>query len=411
MQQWNKNDLDSGTVVLLRSADRIRSYSLPQTFQAKMLQNIGLTYRHYMPRITFLVNDKKVGMIDPLFLNPNCIGYDVGNGYLAEGMADMVIRVKNKLADQPNVEGDIRLRFSFRHPKFQRDKENSLINSRWLPVKQNNGYFIVCRSGRQIDVVKEANYASENDNTTLQNFDAQWSIELDFDPILDELFGISTNKQQVEIDSYLWEIFKENGIPSIISAFRRKDEGLREIERDKKNQKDEGPSDSEVIMKDADRFEKTTVSEEKQLEADQKLNTEAETIAKEQDKDVEEVLQELTDDASKHKFKVELTDYPGAPFYSVELWGPQFRLKINRAHRFYKDLYSQQDERGTTALELLLFVLGKSEIEAPTDDMQMFYNQERMEWSRRLDLRLRLLDKNNPLIDKEASKEEKLLTQ
>jgi hypothetical protein len=163
-------------------------------------------------------------------------------------------------------------------------------------------------------------------------------------------------------------------------------------------------------MKDADRFEKTSVPEEKQHQADEKLNKDAEEIAQEDKKNVEDVKQELTEDASKHKFKVDFTEYPGAPFYSAELWGPQFRVKINTAHRFYKDIYSQQDARGRTAIELLLFVLGKSEIES-TEDMQIFYNQARMEWSNRLDLRLKLLDKNNPLMDKEASIEERSLTQ
>ena len=65
------------------------------------------------------------------------------------------------------------------------------------------------------------------------------------------------------------------------------------------------------------------------------------------------------------------------------------------AHRFYEDIYSQQDDRGKTAIELLLFVLGKGEIES-NGDKQLFYGNERYEWSRKLELRLKILDKKKP---------------
>ena len=405
-ERWGKTDLESGTVVLLLNPDRIRSFSLPSKFQLKMIENIGLTYRHFMPRVSFFVNHEKVEMIDPLFLNPSCRGYNTGNDLLAEGMDDLMIKVKNKFVDGPTIEGQIRLRFALMHPKFQRDNDGQLIPERFHTMKLNNGYFIVCRSGRQIDVVKETGYQSESDNVTIVNYDANWAIEINFDPILDELFGITTNKQQVEIDSYLWDILKDNGVPGIVAAFRKKLAKLRLDEKDVEPAVDAPPRASEQIMNSAAKFDTRELPPERKEKAKKKLEEEAAKAAKQENKSIEETTKALEVEASSNAFKVEFRDFPGAPFYDVEQMGPQTKILINRAHRFYSDIYVRQDARGITAIELLLFALGKSEVNA-SGDTAIFYSTERYEWSRKLDLHLKLLDKVDPLIDKESFDEEK----
>lgn len=404
---WKKNDLEQGTVVWLKNPDRIRRFSLPQVFQAKMLQNIGLTYRHYMPNIGFFVNEKKVDMIDPLFLNPNCIGYDVGNGHIAEGLDEMLIRVKNTLVNGKTIEGDVKLRMSITHPKFQRDKDNQLIKSRFNTMKDNNSYFIVCRAGRQIDLVRETFYQSDDDNVTIVNYDANWAIELDFDPVLDEMFGITTNKQQVELDAYLWDLFKEHNLPGIVKALRKKGDTLRTKDEVKKESQKDEKRDSEQIMTDAEKYDKQDIPKEKQEQAEEKLRTDAQEKAQTENEEVESVVQNFELEAENKKFKVEYTEFPGAPFYDIELWGQQTRIKINTAHRFYLDIYSQQDQRGKTALELLLFVLGKCEIES-TGDKLLFYGNERYDWSRKLELRLKMLDSKDPILDKQSFAEENI---
>lgn len=406
LQTWKTDDLEQGTVIFLKNPDRIRSFALPPAFQSKMLQNIGLTYRHFMPGITFCVNDKKVDMIDPLFLNPTCVGYDVGNGRIAESVEDWVIPVSRTLDDGTNAEGEIRLRFSITHPKFQRDKDLQLIKNRWHTMKDNNAYFIVCRAGRQIDLVRETGYQSEDDNTVMVTYDANWAIELDFDPSLDALFGITTNKQQVELDSYLWELFKEKKLPATVTGFRKKIDKLRNKEKAASDSKKGEKRESEQIMSEAEKFDKQSIPSEKQIEADEKLRKDAEEIAQSESRDVETVVASMTQESESKRYKVEFTDLPGAPFYDVELWGQQVRIKINVAHRFYVDIYDQQDGRGKTALELMLFVLGGCEVESSGDRL-LFYGNERYDWSKNLDLRLKILDKKDPINDKQASSEEK----
>lgn len=403
---WKKDDPEQGTVVLLKNPDRIRRFAMPQAFQAKMMQNIGLTYRHFIPDVSFYVNDKSVDMIDPLFLNPNCIGYKSDNGLSAEGRDEMILSVKNKLLDGEVREGNIKVKFSFMHPKFQRDKSNREIPNRMNTMIENNGYFIVCRAGRQIDIVRETGYQSEDDNVTIVNYDRNWAIELDFDPILDELFGITTNKQQVEIDSYLWDIFKENNIPATVKKFRADIQALINEGRIKVENEEEANRDSEVIMMDADKFDRLRIPDEKLEQASENLRNDAIEIAKEKNEDIESVIEKLESEAEKKKYKIEFTELPGAPFYDIDQWGPQTKVKINASHRFFSDIYSLQDTRAKTGLELLLFIIGKCELES-VGDRNLFYGNERYEWSRQLELRLKMLDKKDPVIDSQSFNEEK----
>lgn len=401
---WKENDLEQGTIVLLIAPDRIRNYAMPQTFQQKMLLNVGLTYRHFMKKVSFYINDTKASMIDPLFLNPNCIGYEAGNGYKAEGFDDLVISAKNKFSEDPDATGNIRFRFSYMHPRFQRDKENSEIKNRMKTMIENNAYFIVCRAGRQIDIVRDTNYQS-SDDIVVGNNDKNWAIELDFDASLDELFGITTNKQQVEIDESLWEIFKQNGIPAMIKQFRKRypadlSAWEREQEKAEAEKKEQQARESETIMNAAAKVDKKSeLPDDKKQAADDKVNEKAKEVAENKGVPVEEAKKDLVDEAEQNKYKVEFANHPGAPFYEPLQWGPQLQLKINTAHRFYTDIYSQQDPRGRTAIELMLFVLCQCEVNA-TGDAELFYGNERYDWSRQLDLRLKILDKNNPLQEK-----------
>ena len=92
----------------------------------------------------------------------------------------------------------VRLRFSYMPPEFQRNKDGSENKERLGVMKDNNAYLIVTRAGRQIDLVMRSHYPKDDLNKkNLNIFDRNWAVELDFDPELDEEFGITVNKQQV----------------------------------------------------------------------------------------------------------------------------------------------------------------------------------------------------------------------
>jgi hypothetical protein len=270
-----------------------------------------------------------------------------------------------------------------------------------------NAYFIVTRAGRQIDSVMRPHYNKDAYNTTLQNYDRNWAIELDFDPILDEDFGITVNKQQVEISERMWQMLMNQSIPAIV-------EGLRKRFKKDKTDVESSPGEeekktSEEIMTEADKFRPTPlpVSPERQEQARGKVIVDAEETAKKTKRPKEEVVKEIIEAISSKRYEVRLEGLEGAPFYRVEQYGPQQRLFINKRHRFYTDLYAAPDStaRVKTALELLLFVLGSCELES-TGDREIFYKSERAEWSKRFDVTLDLLDRRDSVIDAGSASEE-----
>ena len=57
---------------------------------------------------------------------------------------------------------------------------------------------IVCRAGREIDRVNVPAPGCGWD-FSLANYDRLWALELDFEPTIDEFFGVTTSKQQITI--------------------------------------------------------------------------------------------------------------------------------------------------------------------------------------------------------------------
>jgi hypothetical protein len=90
-------------------------------------------------------------------------------------------------------------------------------------------------------------------------------------------------------------------------------------------------------------------------------------------------------------YTFEIEKNPEGPFYRVELKGGRVVVLMNRAHRFYTDVYAAvggpDGARIRQALEVLLFTLAKSEVDA-NGERELFYQSERQEWSRRLNVAL-----------------------
>ena len=105
---------------------------------------------------------------------------------------------------------------------------------------------------------------------------------------------------------------------------------------------------------------------------------------------------------------------PGAPFYRMDQIGGMKVLYLNRAHNFYKDMYAEIAAQAAdnpsvlrlrSALEVLLFVLGDCELDA-NDERQVFYANERYEWSRRLETTLTVLQRTTPVAEMSKSERE-----
>lgn len=396
--------LNAGTIIHLIKPDRLTSgFRFVQSFEQKMLEHLGVIYRGLIRTCSIFVNNRPVEAVDPLFIDPNARYYEIGTGIRAQALP--VTEISLRAAS--GAEGVMRLRFSYMHPNFQHEGDGRRHNGRFGVMKENNAYLIVTRAGRQIDLVARPHYAKDTDNITIVNFDRNWAIELDFDPALDEEFGITVNKQQVALSEAVWQKLWDSKIPNIVKELRKKFKTDRDAFKNPDGESGPTKRPSEQVMQDAGKFATRTPragSEEQQQEAREKVQKEAEQRAEEFDTTPEEELNNIVAEQRERPFAIFFESLEGAPFYRTEQYGVQIRLWINRAHRFYQDFYAQFNEepRSQTIIEILLFVLGECELEA-RGDRSLFYRGERAEWSKRLDIALALLDRKDSVDDIESA--------
>jgi len=354
------------------------------------MEHLGLIYRGILNRCALFVSDQRVEPVDPLFLDPNARFYDAGNDVSAQGREPLQFAMKNGRTGQ---EGMVHLRFSYRPPEFQRNKDGSENKERLGVMKDNNAYLIVTRAGRQIDLVMRSHYPKDELNKkNLHIFDRNWAVELDFDPELDDEFGITVNKQQVNLSDRAWQTLMDNNLPGIIKNdlvapfIRARDEQKAKVGTD-------APTQSEQVMAEAERFTKkrTPVPESKKEQARQKVGGEAEKRAQEAEKPKEEVEKKLLEHAQTRRYAILFEPLSGAPFYRPEWFGPEKRIWINTRHRFYSDVYlaTESSPRVRAALEMMLCALSDSELHT-CGDVEHVLRGERVEWSNLLETALRL---------------------
>jgi hypothetical protein len=406
-QKWS---LESGTIVLISSPDRLGvGFRRLSSFEPKMMEQLGLVYRGALRDISMHVNGKRIDCVDPLFLTPSCRYYEAENGIIAEALPSLQFDATGFYGQQ----GAVRFRFSLMHPKFQEIIQESGKKTnhkgRLGIMKDNQALFIITRAGRQIDLVtRTPDIGKWKSTAVLSTYDRNWAIELDFDPTLDELFGVTVNKQQIVVSDRMWEYLDQQGLPGMIASMRKRLSDTR-IDKESNDDKDKGkPRESEAIMVDAEKFRPTAkpISDEKKKIGTKKLIEEAEKRSTKTGKPLEDTVKELVEETSERKYRIETDAHPGAPFYRPELYGSQLRVWVNRRHRFFTDLYNAPNTpaRTRTALELLLFVLATSEVHA-TGDRETFYSRERAEWSKEIDVALELLDRTSPVDDEKSAKD------
>lgn len=401
-----KRELKHGTVIHIVNPDRLTGGFRKQAgFHRNMMEHLGLIYRHTMRSCPIYFNGDKVQPVDPLFLDPTSRYYDIDNGVLAEGRDELRLEVKTPDGERT---GKLTVRFSLLPPpKFQRNADGSLNKERWGIMGDTHAYFIVTRAGRQIDLIRNANFPKEDFNKVLLNYDRNWAVELDFEPVLDEDFGITVNKQQVTISDRMWAILQDQGVGAMVKSLWTDAEKMRKKAKTEE-QPEEKTKASESTMSEAEKFFGNPVrtAPEKETKAKEKVLEEAKKKAKETGRPEEEHAKEFAQEIHERPYKVMFEHREGAPFYRLTLFGAQRQLFINTAHKFYMNLYAGDGSspRIKSSLELLLFVLGSCEAEA-TGDLEIFYQTERAEWSKRLNVALALLDRKEPTEEAEEAVE------
>lgn len=411
LQKWLPSE--HGTIVLLEELDQLSAgFGTSLTFRRRMLHDLGLVYRASLGKNKMRVIDPgaddgtvwNVEPIDPLFLTEGARYYDE-NELRAEGLPSIMFQVPD---GKDRIRGTVRVRFSYLAPGFQDGTGPRGLAEGRFPVMRDNNGIIVLRAGRQVDVITQNPW-----DVAFQAYERNTKVEIDFEPTLDEDFGVTTNKQQISISEGIWHRLKENGVHAALSSMRKR---YRQAIKDQDAQKEQDASKlraSEEAMAEAEKFNTSkaaTPTPEKEQQSQKRLDQEVKKQTKETGKPPSEIVEDLL----KQKYRVLFENAPGAPFFRPDQVGGQKRVYINTSHRFYSDLYNGTTASVKAALEILMFILATCELDAE-GDREQFYKRERSEWSNRFETALELNDRKRPIEDAkaaaEADKEEGLSTE
>jgi hypothetical protein len=387
-----------GTVVVITKIDNL-GYSNGGALIQNLQERLGVAFRN--SNIPMFVQGKAVEACDPLFITPGMRYYDL-DGDRAVPLAKKTIKVPVK--DGSKEEGVITVRFARFPPTFFRTPEakqqikagTKQMNARLHIADDNNG-IIVCREGRQIDVIKGNRQKKFSLNSTTDRF---WAVELDFPATLDHDFAITTNKQQVGMSDRMWDLLRAAGVFEAIGQMRAeyKREAFLFREEILKEQREaaERKRASEQAMRDAQKYKARDreETEEQAREREAAFNAAVAARVAETGREEATVRDELNAEAEENPYQVRTESIVDGPFFRVVQEGGARVLFLNTAHRFYTTLYRGEgsSQRTRSALEVLLWVLGEAELDA-TDQFRTFYRMARIQtWSPNLDVALEQLE-------------------
>ena len=333
------NGHPTGTAVTWTRCDRLDNRRV-STLTRKLLLSLGRQFRYFLwDGISINVNGDPVEAIDPLFLNPSA--RFTGASQFCDDFAYEIAADP----DDRSRTGTVRIRFS-ELPVAEWSRLNNL-EKRDRGISKGAGVSVV-RGGREVDYGWLFLSGKRR-----ENYDDWWRCEIQFDPVLDEAFGITHTKQQVRPRPHLLEVLGDDmgSMARLLNARARK------------------------AHRDARMSEQFSQSEERAKQLDKLLRPLPQS-SRPRD---EQVLAELgrcagavRDDAGPDNLQVDYRILPATlnetPFFNYARDKGRLLLVLNREHPFFKVVYSKllesetpQDVALRSQIDLLLLAAARSE--------------------------------------------------
>lgn len=352
------NGYNSGTAVTWSRCDRLDNRRI-STLVRKLQLSLGRRFRHFIwAGVTITVNGDKVQPIDPLFIHPHAMF----NGATEYTSFEREIVVN---PGDPSMTGIVRVRFS----ELPVADWSRLSNheKREMGIAKGAGVSIV-RGGREVDYGWFFLGGKRR-----ENYDDWWRCEIQFEPVLDEAFGITHTKQQVRPRPHLIEALA-NDMESTARALNSR------------------ARKAHLSVKVAERF---SSSEDRATEKDSLL-TPLSVKPRPRDKSVLEALKKelsrVPQTNCKHEDRFEYRIVPKALsdtcFFNYARAEDKLVLVLNPDHPFYKMVYKpllesedQRDVAMRTRIDLLLLAAARAEALIEGKDELKVAEQLRVDWS------------------------------
>jgi len=389
-----KLDEDSGTLVVWSQCDRI-DISRSSTLYNIMERDLCRIYRHFLDNDNSYGNKIDVKLIvtgkdrtvmqltanDPLYiLTPNNTpGYENKPTNVLYGN---VVNLDVPYDHEGNT-SRVEIRFTTALPEIQAIGGGSKLGQHY---GKNTGISIV-RACREIDF---GDFGFFNPREERQRW---WGCEIRFEPTLDELFGVTNNKQSVRgmrfLDSKEFEMDHGENIDKLIEEnsrfwllyhlsiiFKGNNDSIMDIIRARGAVNKSGDTQAGSIDKST-KIANVQIKDSKEetksdLEGKEKSEEEKRKEWKDSLKDrtpnlSEEELTNLVDTKSQLKIDFDFGVWPGEQFFTIETRGDTLVVVLNKKHSFYTELYEplclEDDSRLADAMDLMMMAYARVEDE------------------------------------------------
>lgn len=352
------NGYASGTAVTWSRCDRLDNRRR-STLERKLLLSLGRRFRHFLWNgVVIKVNSERVRPIDPLFLHTDA---------MFNGAAEFAT-LEREIAVTPGDSrstGVVRVRFSELPVADWARLSNQ--EKRERGIAKGAGVSIV-RAGREVDYGWFFLGGKRR-----ENYDDWWRCEIQFDPVLDEGFGITHTKQQIRPRPDLVEALTtdiENTARALNSRARR----------------------AHLSVRIAERF---STSEDRASEKDELLRPLPHKPRPRDKPLIESLKKELRQHACIERKRDSGVEYRIVPkalnntcFFNYARAEGKLVLVLNPDHPFYKLVYRQllesdgpRDVALRMSIDLLLLAAARAEAMLEAKDALKVAEQLRADWS------------------------------
>lgn len=393
-EELHERSGDHGTIVYMPACDRLSSRKA-RTLAEHAVGEMARVYRRTIAKgLRLYVNNRRLQAFDPTYSMSNARHTRVLEGVPATSQLVLSRPIDIKLGDHdasPTASITVKI---YRLPI---EEWSSLLRKvQKNDLKIFDGLTVsILRNDREV-------FAGSLTKLTTQHSVTHWyRVQIDFPGVLDEAFGVASNKQGVRMKDYVLDAIKA----AIGLDITKLNDEIKRFQAEKASQLTPAkPTASEQRANEVDHFHAKpldaalTESEKEQLDAN--LRGLAVTLRREGETE-EEALERVK--SSKYVIDFRHDEY--WPFYHVDHKFGRVILTINTAHAFFEKLYKPlrdlamkpitdaEDLSGgephavdggpIVALDLMLLSLARAQgiLGMRDDDTKRVFDQLRREWS------------------------------
>lgn len=348
---------DSGTLVCWSQCDRL-DYRRVSTIVRKLEAELGRRFRHFIWKdLRIAINGDTLDPFDPLYLHPKA---EISGAQLFG--EEMYFEVRADPLDSRQT-GWVKVRFTELpvHAWYKLSNDEK----RRIGLSKGAGVSIV-RGGREVDYGWFFMGSKHR-----ENYDDWWRCEIQFDPILDEAFGITHTKQHARPQAHLIEALS----PDLEATARALNARARK---------------AHAAVKASERFSE---AERIANERDHLLRPLPRSVAPAAQalmRELEESHPKLRNRADEaNRYSIIEHSVKDTSFFTLAHEGDRLVLVLNPDHPFYREIYkplsegeASRDPQLRAKLELLLLAAARSEAAALGNVPELA--KHRLEWSNTL---------------------------